>query len=288
MTPPRISFEVFPPQNIDGTFRLWDTLHALSGFCPDYVSVTYGAGGSTQELSHDVVKTIGHSFEVPTVAHITCVGASRSEVLANAAAMEDAGAKGFVALRGDPPAGESAFAPHPDGFANSCEMIAALRAQTNAPIRVGAYPDGHPEAPGQQANVDWLKAKIDAGASEAITQFFFEAESFLRFRDACDQAGIKAPITPGVLPIVSWSGAQKFAKRCGLAIPAWMDDAFEKATRDGRARLLATALCTELCDSLRGEGVEAFHFYTLNRPDLTRDVCRALGVSATEPLRDVA
>lgn len=155
-------------------------------------------------------------------------------------------------------------------------------------IRVGAYPDIHPEARDAQADVDWLKRKIDAGADEALTQFFFEAETFFRFRDACDKAGITAPITPGILPIENWKGARAFAKRCGTQIPAWVEDAFDKAMRDGREDLLATALCTELCSELIEGGVDKLHFYTLNRPELTRDVCHALGVVPKLALRDVA
>ena len=155
-------------------------------------------------------------------------------------------------------------------------------------IRVGAYPDQHPEATNARADVDWLKAKIDAGASEAITQFFFDAETFFRFRDACEKAGIDAPITPGILPIENWKGARNFAKRCGTAIPDWVEDAFDKAIRDGREDLLAIALCTELCTDLIEGGVDQLHFYTLNRPELTRDVCHALGVTPRVSLQNVA
>ncbi|MCW8844126.1 MAG: methylenetetrahydrofolate reductase, partial [Rhodobacteraceae bacterium] len=173
-------------------------------------------------------------------------------------------------------------------FANSVELIEALSQTGDFTIRVGAYPDKHPEAADSQADIDWLKRKIDAGASEALTQFFFEPETFLRFRDNCVKAGIDAPIIPGILPIENWKGARNFARRCGTEIPAWVDEAFAKAERDGRTDLLATAICTELCSDLIDEGVDSLHFYTLNRPELTRDVCHALGVTPRVALENVA
>jgi methylenetetrahydrofolate reductase (NADPH) len=175
-----------------------------------------------------------------------------------------------------------------DGFASSVELIEALADTGKFNIRVGAYPEAHPEAANSAADVDWLKRKLDAGATEALTQFFFEAETFFRFRDACAKAGITAPITPGILPVENWAGARKFALRCGTTVPAWLDDAFDKASRDGRQDLLATALCTELCSDLIEGGVENLHFYTLNRPELTRDVCHALGVTPRVALQNVA
>jgi methylenetetrahydrofolate reductase (NADPH) len=193
-----------------------------------------------------------------------------------------------VALRGDPEGGASTFTPHPDGFANSCELIEALAETGKFTIRVGAYPDPHPEAADYQSNVDWLKRKFDAGADEAITQFFFETETFLRFRDACAAAGITKPITPGILPVTNWTSARKFAERCGAVVPAWLEEAYAAAIRDDRHDLLSTALCTELCSELVEEGVENLHFYTLNRPELTRNVCRALGVLPQTALSDVA
>lgn len=288
MPTPEISFEFFPPQNLEGSFRLWDTVQALAPLDPRFVSVTYGAGGTTRDLTRDAVATLHKSSGLPVAAHLTCVNATREETLAIADGFAKSGVTDIVALRGDPPKGSRAFVPHADGFANSVELIEAL-AQTNTfNIRVGAYPDVHPEAANAQADINWLKAKLDAGATEALTQFFFDAESFLRFRDACAKAGIDAPITPGILPIENWKGARAFAKRCGTVIPGWLDDAFEKAIRDGRQDLLATALCTELCSDLIDEGVNTLHFYTLNRPELTRDVCHALGVTPKTQLQNVA
>ena len=288
MTPPRISFEFFPPKSLESSFRLWDTVHTLAPLAPRFVSVTYGAGGTTRELTREAVGTLHKATGLNVAAHLTCVDASREETLGIADQFAAAGVTEIVALRGDPPKGSNGFTPHPDGFADSCALISALADTGKFTIRVGAYPEKHPEAADQQADIDWLKRKLDAGASEAITQFFFEAETFLRFRDACAAAGITAPIIPGILPIENWQGARKFALACGTQVPGWLDDAFAKAIRDNRHDLLATALATELCSDLIEEGVEDLHFYTLNRPDLTRDVCHALGITPRVELRDVA
>ena len=289
MPAPRISFEFFPPRSLDGSFKLWESARALAPLAPDFVSVTYGAGGTTRDLTHESVTTIGREFGLNVAAHLTCVDATRAETLEIARRYAEAGVREIVALRGDPPKGAGRFTPHPEGFADSVELIEALKGASDFRLHVGAYPEPHPEAADPGADVRWLKRKFEAGADGAITQFFFEAETFLRFRDACEGAGIDgAKIIPGILPIQSWTGARKFAASCGTAIPAWLDDAFEKAERDGRSELLATALCTELCDDLLTEGVEKLHFYTLNRPGLTRDVCHALGVTASVALQEVA
>lgn len=288
MTTPTVSFEFFPPQNLEGAFRLWDTVQTLAPLDPRFASVTYGAGGTTRDLTRDAVSTIHKSSGLNVAAHLTCVDATRTETLAIADSFAKVGVTDIVALRGDPPKGSTGFVPTKDGFNNSCELISALADTGKFNIRVGAYPEKHPEATDLQQDVDWLKRKLDAGASEALTQFFFEAETFLRFRDACAKAGIDAAITPGILPIENWQGTKRFAQRCGTTVPAWLDDAFEKADRDGRSDLLSTAICTELCSELIDEGVENLHFYTLNRPELTRDVCAALGVMPKLDLRKVA
>jgi methylenetetrahydrofolate reductase (NADPH) len=288
MKPPRISFEFFPPKSLEASFRLWDTVHSLAPLAPRFVSVTYGAGGTTRELTREAVETLHKTSGLNVAAHLTCVDASRAETLAIADQFAAAGVTELVALRGDPPKGSGGFTPHADGFRDSCELISALAETGKFTIRVGAYPEKHPEAADSRADIDWLKRKIDAGATEAITQFFFEAETFLRFRDACADAGITVPVIPGVLPVENWKGARKFAVSCGTRIPAWVNDAFETAIRDDRQDLLATALATELCSDLIEEGVEDLHFYTLNRPELTRDVCHALGVTPKVALRDVA
>ncbi|WP_428928425.1 methylenetetrahydrofolate reductase [NAD(P)H] [Marinibacterium sp. SX1] len=288
MTIPEISLEFFPPRDLEASFRLWDTVQVLAPLGPRFVSVTYGAGGTTRDLTRDAVATLHKHSGLTVAAHLTCVNATRAETLAIAQGFADAGVRDIVALRGDPPKGAAGFEPHPDGFANSCELIAALAEAGPFTIRVGAYPEVHPEAPNQQADVDWLKAKLDAGATEALTQFFFEAETFFRFRDACEKAGIDAPIVPGILPIENWKGVSGFARRCGTSVPTWLDEAFTAATRDGRQDLLATAVCTELCSELIEGGVDKLHFYTMNRPELTRDVCHALGVTPKAQLENVA
>jgi methylenetetrahydrofolate reductase (NADPH) len=288
MAAPRISFEFFPPKDIAGAFRLSDTVRDLAPLDPSFVSVTYGAGGTTRALTHDAVTTIRSRYGLNVAAHLTCVDASRAETLEIAGAYAEAGITEIVALRGDPPKGQGGFRPHPEGFANSVELIEALAATGKFNIRVGAYPDPHPEARDGDADVAWLKRKVDAGASSAITQFFFEADTYFRFRDKAEKAGITVPIIPGILPIESWKGVKKFAAGCGTAVPAWMDDAFAKAERDGREELLSVALAAELCSDLIDGGVDNLHFYTLNKPHLTRDIAQALGVAPQVVLRDVA
>lgn len=288
MATPKVSFEVFPPRTVDAAFKLWDTAQALAPLAPRFFSVTYGAGGTTRDLTHDAAHVLRRTSGLPVAAHLTCVGASKAETMEVADSFAKIGVTDIVALRGDPADGGSTFTPHPEGFQDSCELITALAETGKFNIRVGAYPDPHPESTSQEANIEWLKRKFDAGAQEAMTQFFFEAETFLRFRDACAKAGIDKPITPGILPIVNWKSARNFAQRCGTPVPAWLDDAFAKAERDDRSNLLATSLCTEMCSDLIDEGVENLHFYTLNRADLTRDVCRALGVTPQVTLEDVA
>lgn len=288
MSAPRISFEFFPPQSLDASFRLWDTVRTLAPLDPAFVSVTYGAGGTTRDLTHEAVQTIGAHYGLNVAAHLTCVAATKAETLAIADQYAAAGVREIVALRGDPPRGTGAFQPHPDGFTDACDLITALAQRDQFHIRVGAYPEPHPEAADTASDVTWLKRKIDAGATSAITQFFFEAETFFRFRDACAAAGIDAPIVPGILPIENWRGIQKFATRCGARIPAWLADAFEKAERDDRSDLLATAVCTELCSDLLEGGVEDLHFYTLNSPALTREVVHALGLAPEVALENVA
>lgn len=288
MAAPRISFEFFPPKDIAGAFRLSDTVRDLAPLDPSFVSVTYGAGGTTRALTHDAVTTIHKRYGLNVAAHLTCVDASREETLEIANAYAEAGITEIVALRGDPPKGQGGFVPHPDGFANSIELVEALAKTGKFNIRVGAYPDPHPEARDSNADVDWLKRKLDAGATSAITQFFFEAETFFRFRDKAAKAGIDAAIIPGILPIENWKGVKKFATNCGTVVPGWIDDAFDKAIRDGREELLSTALATELCSDLIEGGVENLHFYTLNKPYLTRDIAGALGVTPKVALRHVA
>ncbi|RYH11734.1 methylenetetrahydrofolate reductase [NAD(P)H] [Tropicimonas sp. IMCC6043] len=288
MTAPHVSFEFFPPRSVEASFRLHETVQSLAPLNPDFVSVTYGAGGTTRRLTHEAVSAIHRTTDLKVAAHLTCVDATRDETLEIARGYAAEGVTDIVALRGDPPKGATRFEPHPQGFADSCELVAALRETGDFTIRVGAYPDRHPEASSDTADVEWLKRKFEAGADAAITQFFFEAETFFRFRDACAKVGIDKPILPGILPIEHWAGTKRFAERCGTKVPAWLDDAFEKAARDGREEILAIAVATELCSELISGGVEHLHFYTLNKPHLTHDICRALGVTPDTRLQDVA
>lgn len=288
MATPRISFEFFPPQSLEASFHLWDTVQVLAPLNPNFVSVTYGAGGTTRDLTHEAVTTIQNNYGLKVAAHLTCINSTREEILAIADKYAKAGVTDIVALRGDAPKGADGFKPVEGGFTSSIELVETLAETGKFNIRVGAYPEPHPESPDTAADVEWLKRKIDAGASSAITQFFFEAETFFRFRDACEKAGIDAPIIPGIMPITSWTGIKKFAAGCGASIPTWLDDAYTKAIRDGRTDLLSTAVCTELCSDLIDGGVEDLHFYTLNRPALTRDICHALGVTPAVSLENVA
>ncbi|MBJ2151934.1 methylenetetrahydrofolate reductase [NAD(P)H] [Paracoccus sp. IB05] len=285
---PRISFEFFPPQGLDASFRLWDTVQALAPMQPEFVSVTYGAGGTTRKLTHEAVGIIHRNYGLNVAAHLTCVDASKAETMEIVESYYEAGVREIVALRGDAPKGAAAWEKHPEGFASSVELVEAIAKTGKFKVRVGAYPEPHPDSASTQADVDFLKRKIDAGATSAMTQFFFEADTFFRFRDACVKAGITAPVIPGILPVISWEGAKKFAKRCGTDVPARLDEAFTRAARDGREELYALAQCTQLCDRLIEGGVEDLHFYTLNRPELTREVVRALGIQPQLVLENVA
>lgn len=288
MSTPRISFEFFPPQTLDASFRLWETVQMLAPLKPSFVSVTYGAGGTTRKLTHEAVGAIGRNYGLNVAAHLTCVDATKAETLEIAEAYAAAGVSEIVALRGDAPKGAERFTAHPDGFASSVELVEALAKTGKFKIRVGAYPEPHPDAGHSGADVEHLKRKVDAGATSAITQFFFNADTFFRFRDACVAAGINVPIIPGILPIISWEGAKKFAARCGAQVPAALDEAFRVAARDGREDLLSLTQCTTLCARLIEGGVEDLHFYTLNRPHLTQAVVRALGITPEVALEKVA
>lgn len=287
---PKISFEFFPPKTLDASFRLWETARALAPLAPDFVSVTYGAGGTTRQLTHEAVTTINRHYGVNVAAHLTCVEATRDETMKIVQDYAEAGIREIVALRGDAPKGQDRFTPHPDGFASSIELIEAIAARGDMNIRVGAYPEPHPDSTGTDADVAWLKRKIDAGATSAMTQFFFDADTYFRFRDKAQTAGITAPIIPGILPIQSWTGTKRFAAVCGTSVPQWAEDAFTKAAAQGgdAERQLATTLCIDLCERLIDGGADRLHFYTLNRPELTRDVCTALGVKPSRALEAVA
>lgn len=284
---PTISFEFFPPKGPEGAVRLWRSVERLAPLGPRYVSVTYGAGGSTRERTIAAIQTIRDRAGLDVAGHLTCVGATREETLSVARAYAKMGCRRIVALRGDPAGGAERFTPHEGGFSGSVELIAALKAMGGFHVSVGAYPEPHPEASGDAADVEHLKRKFDAGADDAITQFFFETETFLRFRDRCAAAGIDRPVIPGVLPIENFARMKGFAARCGASVPDWMETAFSNAEANGAAELLSVSIAAEMCDQLRREGAGHIHLYTLNNPDLPYQVCQALGVE-TSPMRIAA
>jgi methylenetetrahydrofolate reductase (NADPH) len=277
---PSLSFEFFPPHTPEGALRLWRSVERLAPLGPRFVSVTYGAGGTTRDRTMSAIQTIVERARLNVAGHLTCVGATREETLEVARGYARLGVRRIVALRGDPPKGAARFEPHPCGFASAAELVAALRRVGDFEISVAAYPEKHPEAPSLGADVENLKRKLDAGATNAITQFFFEVEDFLRFRDACAAAGITAPILPGVLPVENFAKMTNFAARCQARVPDWMRRAFERAETEADAYLLSVSIACEQCDALIAEGVEHIHLYTLNNPDLTFDVCHTLGYAA--------
>lgn len=283
--PPSVSFEFFPPKTEKMEQSLWQAVTRLAPLKPAFVSVTYGAGGSTRERTHATVRRIQGDTGIPAAAHLTCVGASRDEIDAVARDYWEAGIRHIVALRGDPPESSGGVAgkyePHPQGYAYAVDLVAGLKQVADFEISVAAYPETHPEAPSADADLDNLKRKADAGATRAITQFFFDNGAFLRFRDRCAAAGIKAPIVPGILPITNFARAVEFAGRCGAAVPTEVADAFDGLDRDPETRqLIAAHVAVEQCRALLAEGVADFHFYTLNRADLTVAICHLLGVRA--------
>ncbi len=275
---PSLSFEFFPPHNTKANLRLWRSVERLAPLAPDFVSVTYGAGGATRERTNAAIATIIDRARLNVAGHLTCVSASREETLAVAKGYARLGVNKIVALRGDPPKGQDHFSPHPDGFASAAELVEGLAKTGTFKIAVAAYPEKHPEADSLQADIDNLKRKVDAGATEAITQFFFDKDMFLRFRDQAVASGVDVPIHPGILPVEDFPKMVKFAARCATTVPDWMFKAYETAQDVGETAVLSTAIATEMCDDLMAEGVEHFHFYTLNNPDLTYDICRGIGV----------
>ncbi len=273
-----VSFEFFPPKTEKMEAQLWDTFRTLEPLGPRFVSVTYGAGGSTRERTHATVARIAAESAVPPAAHLTCVEASREEIDAVARAYWEAGVRHIVALRGDVPGG-APYRAHVQGYANAAELVAGLKAVAPFDISVAAYPEVHPDADCAQTDLDNLKRKLDAGATRAITQFFFSPEAFLRFRDAAAAAGIDAPIVPGILPVSNVSQTRRMADMCGAAIPAWMISLFDGLDDLPSARqLVAATIAAELCRRLYAGGVRDFHFYTLNRAELSYAICHLLGL----------
>lgn len=278
-----LSFEFFPPKTAEATLQLWRSVERLAPLGPSFVSVTYGAGGTTRDRTKAAIRTIKDRAKLNVAGHLTCVGATREETMEVASEYRAIGVDHIVALRGDPPEGEGKFVPHEGGFASSVELVGAL-ADDGYRVSVGAYPEPHPDARTPEDDITALKAKIDAGADSALTQFFFDPECFLRFRDRCVAAGIDAPVHPGILPVENFQRMTRFAGRCGTSVPGWMHDAFARADDEASATLLAIAIATDHCDTLMAEGCDHLHFYTLNKPDLTFDICRAIGFEAAEPM----
>lgn len=283
-----VSFEFFPPRTERMEEQLWATFEALEPLAPRFVSVTYGAGGSTRERTHATVARIARDSAVPAAAHLTCVEATRDEIDAIARDYWAAGVRHIVALRGDVPDG-SPYRPHPDGYANAAALVEGLRALHPFDISVAAYPEAHPDSDCVQSDLDNLKRKMDAGANRAITQFFFSPDNFFRFRDAAAAAGIDAEIVPGILPVSNVEQTRKFAAMCGATIPAWMDRLFEGLDqRPGARQLVAATVAAELCRRLYAGGVRNFHFYTLNRAELSYAVCHLLGMRPTTIAKEAA
>ena len=277
-----ISFEFFPPKSDKMAETLWHAIETLAPLRPRFVSVTYGAGGSTRERTHATVERLVRETDLTPAAHLTCVGASRGEIDDIARSYWDSGVRHIVALRGDPPEPGRAYAPHPQGYANAAELVAGLKKVAPFEISVAAYPEIHPDSDCSDSDLDNLIAKIDAGADRAISQFFFSADNFFRFRDRVAARGVDIEIVPGILPVSNVAQTRKFAGQCGAAIPVWMDNIFEGLDDLPAARQLVAATITgELCGQLYAGGVRQFHFYTLNRAELAYAICHLLGVRAS-------
>jgi methylenetetrahydrofolate reductase (NADPH) len=277
----QVSFEFFPPKTEKMEQTLWESIKTLEPLHPRFVSVTYGAGGSTRERTHATVERILNETQLIPAAHLTCVGATREEVDEVAQAYWDAGVRHLVALRGDPSEPGTPFAPHPGGYANAAELVAGLKQIASFDISVAAYPECHPDSDSVAADLENLKRKVDAGADRAITQFFFSPDCFLRFQDAVAAAGMEIEIVPGILPVSNVAQARRFAETCGATIPSWLNGLFEGLDDLPAARqLIAATVAAELAGQLYAGGVRHFHFYTLNRAELSYAICHLLGVRA--------
>jgi methylenetetrahydrofolate reductase (NADPH) len=277
--PLRISFEFFPPKSEEMEKTLWASVERLAPLAPRFVSVTYGAGGTTRERTHATVKRLAQETKLKPAAHLTCVAATREEIDGVVRGYWAAGVRHIVALRGDPPAGAAKYQPHPGGYAYANELIAGIKKLGDFEVSVGAYPESHPDSPDPEKDIDYLKAKLDAGATRAITQYFFDAEVFLRYRDKAAARGIAAEIVPGILPVTNFAQVVKFSKMCGASVPAWLAHLFEGLDGDpDTRRLVAAMVAAEQCRRLQEHGVDSFHFYTLNRADLAYSICHILGL----------
>jgi methylenetetrahydrofolate reductase (NADPH) len=276
----KVSFEFFPPKTEAMEKTLWEAVTRLAPLQPSFFSVTYGAGGSTRQRTHDTVVRLKKETGIEPAAHLTCVAATRPEIDEVAQAYWDAGIRHIVALRGDPPSGMGGkYSPHPGGYANAAELIAGLRRIGPFQISAAAYPEKHPDSPDHQADLDNLKRKVDAGADRCITQFFFEADDFLRFRDRAALGGVAVPIVPGIMPVSNFQSVSRIAGLCGSKVPGWLAHLFDGLDGDVETRrMIAATVAGDLCRRLQSEGVDQFHFYTLNRADLTFAICHLLGV----------
>ena len=275
----QVSFEFFPPHSEQMQDKLWQSITRLQPLSPRFVSVTYGADGSTRERTHDVVERIVNETELTVAPHLTCVDAKREEIDDIAREYWDMGIRHLVALRGDPPAGSRDYIPAPGGYDYASDLVAGLKQVADFDISVAAYPEVHPDAPSAEFDLENLRRKLDAGASRAITQFFFEPELFLRFRDRCAAIGIDSQIVPGILPITRFAQMTKFAAQCGASVPEWLRERFEGLDDDTETRnLIAASVAIGQVQRLQAEGVDEFHFYTLNRARLTVAICHALGI----------
>ena len=286
-----VSFEFFPPKTEEMETQLWRAVERLAPLGPNFVSVTYGAGGSTRERTHATVRRILQETGLRPAAHLTCVSATRDEILDVAREYWNTGVRHLVALRGDPVAGiGAAYEPHPGGFAYASDLVAGLRREFDFELSVSAYPETHPTAGSMEAEIGNLKRKIDAGATRAITQFFFDNAVYLRYRDRARAAGISVPIVPGIMPVTNFSQTRKFCAMAGASVPDSMARHFDGLEDDVETRkLVAATLAAEQCTKLADEGVEDFHFYTLNRADLAYAICHILGLRASpEPAQAIA
>ncbi len=273
------SFEFFPPKSEELEDKLWQTIKTLAPIEPSFVSVTYGAGGSTRERTHSTLQKILDKTNLTPAAHLTCVGASKDEINEIAKGYWDMGVKHIVALRGDSPAGAGGYEPHPEGYRYSVDLVYGLKKLADFEIAVAAYPEGHPESKGVKDDIEILKMKQDAGANCAITQYFFDVELFMRFYEKARKAGITIDIVPGILPVTNYAQVIKFSKMCGASVPKWMEDIFYNLDDEPITRnLVAATVAAEQCRLLHSQGFRDFHFYTLNRAELTRAICRILGI----------
>jgi len=276
---PKLSFEFFPPKTAELEAQLWAAIRRLEPLGPRFVSVTYGAGGSTRERTHATVTRLLAETSLLPAAHLTCVGASRAEIDEIARGYWQAGVRHIVALRGDPPAGQGEYVPHPDGYAYAADLVSGLRRIAPFEISVAAYPETHPQAVSPEADLDNLKRKIDAGATRAITQYFFDTDLFFRFLERCLAAGITVPIVPGILPVTNFSQVVRFSAMCGASIPGWLARLYEDLEEDAETRkLVAVVVAAEQVRRLQSAGVDEFHFYTLNRADVVYAIGHILGL----------